>query len=80
MKDGEPLKNSPNHFGVHTDILFISNTSQGTEGSYACYITQAGEEVLSDIIAISVKSSPMKEHFSTSTQSTGKFQLTPGLQ
>ena len=61
-KDGEPLRASPTHSGIQSDILFINNASQGTQGGYVCYINHASKEVFSDTITLSVKFSPMKEH------------------
>ena len=62
MKDGQPLLGSEDYSGTCTDILFVSQASQGTGGSYACLVRTGDKQVCSDGIKVVVKFSPIKTH------------------
>ena len=62
MKDGQPLLDSEDYSGTCTDILFVSQASQGTGGSYACLVRTGDKKVCSDGIKVVVKFSPIKAH------------------
>ena len=62
MKDGQPLLDSEEYSGTRTDILFVSQASQGTGGSYACLVRTGDKKVCSDRIIVVVKFSPIKAH------------------
>ena len=79
MKDGQPLLGSEDYSGTCTDILFVSQASQRTGGSYACLVCTGDKKVCSDGIKVVVKFSPIKAPI-LNIRSTEKFQLIHGHQ
>ena len=62
MKDGQPLLDCEDYSSTCTDILFVSQASQGTGGNYACLVRTGDKKVCSDRINVFVKFSPIKAH------------------
>ena len=61
-KDGQPLLDGADFSGVSSNILYINRASQGTEGKYACCVSNGSETVCSDEINLMVIYPPEKKH------------------
>ena len=61
-KDGQPLLDGADFSGVSSNILYIDRASKGTEGKYACCVSNGSETVCSDEINLMVIYPPEKEH------------------
>ncbi len=59
-KDGQPLLDRADLFGVCSNILYIDKASKGSEGKYYCRVSRSDETKYSDEISLSVVYPPEK--------------------
>ena len=62
MKNGNYLSDNQAYSGTLTGILAISPASQRTEGKYTCHIVKGLQEVISEVVLLTVNFSPEKRH------------------
>ena len=61
-KDGQPLLDRADFFGVSSNMLYINRASKGTEGKYSCCVSNGSRKRCSDEINLMVIYPPEKEH------------------
>ena len=61
-KDGQSLLDGAHFSGVSSNMLYINRASQGSEGKYACCVSNGSETVCSDEVNLMVIYPPEKEH------------------
>ncbi len=80
-KDGKPLLDRADLFGVCSNILYIDKASKGSEGKYSCRVSRSDETKCSDEISLSVVYPPEKREllkfYSNSERKSAKNSWPP---
>ncbi len=80
-KDGKPLLDRADLFGVCSNILYIDKASKGSEGKYSCRVSRSDETECSDEISLSVVYPPEKREllklYSNSERKSAKDSWPP---
>ncbi len=80
-KNGKPLLDRADLFGVCSNILYIDQASKGSEGKYSCRVSRSDETECSDEICLSVVYPPEKREllklYSNSERKSAKDSWPP---